>query len=117
MGVCYVQGMRIPIYLDNNATTRVDPRVLDRMLPFFCELYGNAASKTHGFGWDALEAVDRARQEVAALIGARPSEIVFTSGATEGNNLAILGTADAWQSRGRRLGHLRHDSRSSSGGS
>jgi cysteine desulfurase len=83
------------IYLDHHATTPVDTRVLDAMLPYFTEKFGNAASKQHRFGWEANEAVERARQQVAALIGASSKEIVFTSGATEANNLAIKGAAKA----------------------
>jgi len=85
--------MRLPIYLDNAATTRVDPRVVERMLPFLHEQYGNAASATHDFGRAARKAVEIAREEVAQLVGARPDEIIWTSGATESNNLALTGAA------------------------
>lgn len=85
--------MQLPIYLDNNATTRMDPRAVEAMLPYFAELYGNASSKTHSFGWDGDKAVQLARRQLAELLGARPPEIVFTSGATEANNMAILGAA------------------------
>ena len=95
--------MTRPVYLDYHATTPVDPRVLDAMLPFFTERFGNASSRTHAYGQAAAEAVDRARAEVAALIGARHHEIVFTSGATEANNLAIKGVAQASHTRGRHL--------------
>jgi cysteine desulfurase len=89
-----------PIYLDYHATTPVDPRVLDAMLPYFCDRFGNAASRQHAFGWEAQEAVDAARGRIAALINASPGEIVFTSGATESNNLAIKGCARALRARG-----------------
>jgi len=95
--------MKLPIYMDNAATTRVDPRVVEAMLPFFAEEYGNAASKSHAFGWRAEEAVEAARGEVAALIGATAREIVFTSGATEANNLAIKGAAQFHGAKGKHL--------------
>jgi len=92
-----------PIYLDYAATTPVDPRVLQRMLPYLQDLFGNPASRSHAYGWAAEEAVEIAREQVAALIGADPREIVWTSGATESNNLAIKGAAQFYQTKGRHL--------------
>lgn len=88
------------IYLDNHATTRLDPRALERMLPYFTEAYGNASSRSHALGWRAEESVVRSRAQIADLVGADPREIVFTSGATESNNLAIQGVAAAYRDRG-----------------
>lgn len=92
-----------PIYLDNHATTKTDPRVLEAMLPFFSEIYGNSASISHKYGWEASDAVDHAREQVAKLLAAESREIVFTSGATEANNLAIKGPLDTLKKRGNHL--------------
>ena len=95
--------IKTPIYLDNNATTRVDPRVLEAMLPYFSEIYGNAASIHHPFGWEAKDAVDKGREQAAAILGCGSKEIIFTSGATESDNIALKGVMEANASKGNHL--------------